>query len=212
MKFSIKEILKDEEEMKIINESVNIGKYQSLTEAFIGKFNSEREFEKAIFISHKTTQKYYANLLAKKLDKRNYDVYLDTEDIGLSALFESVDNHDIMNFLKYGIKNSDYFFCILSNDVEKNSDFGAYYSDNWIEDEYNYAYEESKNIWGLKLENYKKTNPSFWKTHDIDFDYEPPIEFYKNITSFDEFINNYNKVLPLGKKRMSSIFEVLLNA
>ncbi len=66
-----------------------------------------------------------------------------------------------MDYLKYGIEESDYFFCILSDNIEDASKYGACYSDNWIKDEYNYAHRENKEIYGLKLNNIE---PSFWKT------------------------------------------------
>lgn len=117
---------------------------QIFLESFIGKSNSEeRENEKAIFISHRSTYKYKAQQLAKIFDKNHFDVYLDIKDEELQknvSQSSNVPEKFIESLLEYGINESDYFLLLMTNDYMKS---------NWIPREIDFAKKYYKDIRGF---------------------------------------------------------------
>lgn len=161
-------------------------------EAYIGLLNSKREYTKSVFISHKTSNKPKATLLAEYLNNNEFDVYLDVEDRLLQYLIQinfpkSLDNIEIMKLLKFGITNSDYFICLLSSNIENNSE-----DKNWVKDEVSFANQQNKNICGLKVEQCK--TPSFFTQFPILYgkkEFKNHFGVYISLNDSEKYLNQF---------------------
>ncbi len=134
------------EELKREIETSDISDIKLLAESYIGKFNDEeREYNKAVFLSHKSTYKSQIKILADYFDKNEFDVYLDTKDEFLKEMTDSfeVSKSFIKKMLEYGIDNSEYLLCLISPDIEEG---------NWIKYEINMAEEKNKAISGIPFQ------------------------------------------------------------
>ena len=136
----------------VLNEDMSfLEKSQLLQEATIGLFNrllkpNEVIYGKGVFISHRRTYKDKAGEIAKLLDKKKYDTYLDRNDIILNYLTKvsnNVDKDIIKQFLYYGIDKSKYFICLLSYDINLS---------DWVKNEVEYAKTKNKEMFKYNID------------------------------------------------------------
>ena len=132
-----------------------------------------------VFISHRSTDKIEAAVIAEYIKNCGIDVYIDVDDKGLQIATIKNDAHSIVNYIHNGISQSTHILVLISDDTRESW---------WVPYEIGYGEKSGKKIASMMIEQ-----------DDVDA-FPDYLKIVKRLFSVEDFID-YMKGLKRSQNR-----------